>query len=128
MGNEPSKAGYLSCYHTFVNYLLIRGFTVLKNVWLYLRQFLVKFRVGHRNLGGDVHVEHQGEDGHHGVGGGVADHQNTRKDRHRREVKDGGEDGLHRGDDQTAVHHELRQRPRPLVTRNKYSCKMSVHA
>ena len=75
----------------------------------------VEFRVEVGEALVDVAVEHEGEDGRHGVHGRVADEQPVAVEGVGLEVRRDAVHRLARADDEPAVHDELRQLGRPLV-------------
>jgi hypothetical protein len=69
----------------------------------------VKNRVLECHLPGDVFVEHQGKDGKHGEDSRISQQQKAVVDGYRHEKVLNAEDGLHDGDNCTAVDDELRK-------------------
>ena len=85
----------------------------------YLSEVFIQFRICHGNVSRHILVKHKGEDGVHGVDGGIAHNEETGKEVDGSEVEDGTEHHLHGGDDKAAVDHKLAQRRWPLVAVGK---------
>ena len=86
-----------------------------KETSAYLGQLPIKLRIRQREILIQIAIEHERKHRRHSVYRGVADHEPTLVQRDRRKIEDRGEDGLHDGNDESAVDDELRQFSRASI-------------
>jgi hypothetical protein len=81
----------------------------------HLGQFLIKLRIRQREILIQIAIKHERKHRRHSVYRGIANHEPTLVQRDGRKIENRGEDGLHDGNNESAVDDELRQFGRASV-------------
>lgn len=80
-----------------------------------LGQILIQFRVSQGDLRADILIQHETEHRKHGVNRRVAHHQESLIQRHRTQIEDTAENGLHGRYNETPMDNELGEGSRSFV-------------